>query len=510
MALPDSGQVYGTGSNSSVGTQLRTDFIKKKVLQEAAKETVFGNLASVEEMPKHFGKKLKMYHMLPMLSDANINDQGIDASGATITTERVITITHPDLYSTGNEWVDTRIVGNAIGTYNDPDSAVNNAAAAADALGATTYGYATSSAIQLASARYKAWKKLVELLGLDGSTAPNDTYAEVKALALTAGYTVTEGAAKPGTGNLYGSSKDIGYITGKLPTLTENGGLVNRVGFKRIEIEGTFANYGFMRTYTQDSLDFDTDAELDMHVHREMIFGANELVEDMLQMDILASAGVIRYGGSAVSKATISGETGSVSAVTYDDFVALALSLDTNRCPMNTTVITGDRMEDTLTINAARFMYVSPALVPTLKRMVDNFGNQALIEARHYGGQTTIMKNELGSIDNFRIIVVQEMLHWAGAGAAVSNNAGYRTTANKYDVYPMLVVGDKSFTTIGFKTGGKGSKFDIQHHKPGSPAAMGITQDPYGKIGIESIQWWYGFMVLRSERIALMLTVAEV
>jgi N4-gp56 family major capsid protein len=246
-----------------------------------------------------------------------------------------------------------------------------------------------------------------------------------------------------------------------------------------------------------------------MHVHREMIFGANELCEDMLQMDILASAGVIRYGGSATSKATISGETGSVSAVTYDDFVALALSLDTNRCPMNTTVITGDRMEDTLTINAARFMYVSPALVPTLKRMVDNFGNQALIEARHYGGQTTIMKNELGSIDNFRIIVVQEMLYWAGEGAAVSTNAGYRTTANKYDVYPMLVVGDKSFTTIGFKTGGKGSKFDIQHHKPGSPAAMGITQDPYGKIGIESIQWWYGFMVLRSERIALMLTVAE-
>lgn len=495
MALPDSGQVYGTGSNSSIGTQLRTDFIKKKVLQEAAKETVFGALASTEEMPRNFGKKLKMYHMLPMLSDANINDQGIDASGATTANEVTITIVHPDLFSTGNEWVDTRVVGNGVD--------------ATAALGATTYGYATTDAAQLASARYKAWKVLAELLGLDKSTAPNDTYAEVKALALTAGYTVTEGAAKSGAGNLYGSSKDIGYITGKLPTLTENGGLVNRVGFKRIEIEGTFANYGFMRTYTQDSLDFDTDAELDMHVHREMIFGANELYEDMLQMDILASAGVIRYGGSATSKATISGETGSVSAVTYDDFVSLALSLDTNRCPMNTTVITGDRMEDTLTINAARFMYVSPALVPTLKRMVDNFGNQALIEARHYGGQTTIMKNELGSIDNFRIIVVQEMLHWAGAGATVSTNAGYRTTGNKYDVYPMLVVGDKSFTTIGFKTGGKGSKFDIQHHKPGSPAAMGITQDPYGKIGIESIQFWYGFLVLRSERIALMLTVAE-
>lgn len=36
--------------------------------------------------------------------------------------------------------------------------------------------------------------------------------------------------ANPGYGNLYGSSKDIGKITDKLPMLTENGGRVNRVG----------------------------------------------------------------------------------------------------------------------------------------------------------------------------------------------------------------------------------------------------------------------------------------
>ena len=494
-------QVYGNGTNSSVGSQIRTDYYNKQALIEASKEEVFGKLASVDEMPRNAGKKIKRFHLLPMLSDANINDQGIDAAGASTANEATIVIKHPNLTSTGNEWVDTYVVGNGVD--------------ATAALGATSDGYASNTAAVKAGARWKAWQILVDLLGLDGSLAANDTYAEVKALALAAGYTVTENAAVAGQGNLYGSSKDVGYITGKLPTLTENGGFVNRVGFKRIEIEGTFANYGFYRSYTQDSLDFDTQEDLDMWVHKEMVKGASEIQEDLLQMDLLASAGVIRYAGSATSKATITGETGSASVVTYDDFVSLALSLDSNRCPMNTTVITGDRMEDTRTINAARFMYVSPALVPTLKRMVDNFGNQALVEVRHYANQADIMKNELGSIDNFRIIVVQEMMHWAGQGAAVSSNAGYRSSVapgsatEKYDVFPMLVVGDKSFTTIGFKQGGagKGAKFKVIHTRPGEPASL--ANDPYGKTGFESIQWWYGFMVLRPERIAMILTVAE-
>jgi N4-gp56 family major capsid protein len=63
-------------------------------------------------------------------------------------------------------------------------------------------------------------------------------------------------------GNLYGSSKDVGTISGKLPLLSETGGRVNRVGFKRKEIEGTFEKFGFFDEYTQESLDFDSDADL--------------------------------------------------------------------------------------------------------------------------------------------------------------------------------------------------------------------------------------------------------
>lgn len=44
----------------------------------------FTPLADVTSMPKHFGKTIKVYHYVPLLDDRNVNDQGLDASGATI------------------------------------------------------------------------------------------------------------------------------------------------------------------------------------------------------------------------------------------------------------------------------------------------------------------------------------------------------------------------------------------------------------------------------------------
>jgi N4-gp56 family major capsid protein len=77
-------------------------------------------------------------------------------------------------------------------------------------------------------------------------------------------------------GNLYGSSKDTGVIGTKIPTLTENGGRVNRVGFTRLQIEGDIHKRGFFTEYTQESLDFDSDAELLSHITEEALVGANE------------------------------------------------------------------------------------------------------------------------------------------------------------------------------------------------------------------------------------------
>ena len=69
---------------SSIGPQIRLDYYYKKALVDAAKEMYFGQLAEVTNMPKNMGKQIKLYHYVPLLDDRNVNDQGIDAAGATI------------------------------------------------------------------------------------------------------------------------------------------------------------------------------------------------------------------------------------------------------------------------------------------------------------------------------------------------------------------------------------------------------------------------------------------
>lgn len=380
------------GSPSSIGTQIRTDLFDKNALVEARKEQYFMALSSTINLPKNFGKKIKKFQYIPLLDDRNINDQGIDASGAVIA-----------------------------------------------------------------------------------------------------------------NGNLYGSSKDIGTITAKLPALSENGGRVNRVGFTRVELESNLQKMGFFQEYTQESLDFDSDADLYEHMSREMLSGAHEMTEDMLQIDLIntaTSSGVVKFAGNATSAATI----GADDVVTYSDLLRLSIDLDNNRTPKNTKIISGTRMTDTRTIPASRIMYIGSELQPTLEAMVDLHGNPAFIPVHKYAAGTNVMQGEVGSVGHFRIIVVPEMLKWEGAGADATGNTTHYKTGSNFDVFPMLVVGSESFSTIGFQTDGKTVKFKMMVKKPGEATAD--RDDPYGEKGFSSIKWYYGFLAERPERIALIQTAA--
>lgn len=404
---PSEGQqssIEGAGSS-----QMNTFFWLKKAIIEARKDQYFMPLSSTLDLPKHYGKEVRVYQWIPLLDDRNVNDQGIDANGVTI---------------------------------------VN--------------------------------------------------------------------------GNLYGSSRDVGTIVSKLPALTENGGRVNRVGFTRLQRKGSIHQFGVFYEFTKESMDFDSEDNVKEHLSRELMNGAVQLTEAVLQKDLLAAAGTVLFAGAATSDATITGEVTPevpgtspeipASVVSYKNLMRLDKILTDNRTPKQTKIISGSRNIDTRVISGGRVMFVSSELASTLKGMKDLFGNKAFIEPQHYADAGTLLNGEIGSVDAFRFIQVPEMLHWAGAGAPVTDNPGYHSTTvggvERYDVFPMLVVGDDSFQTIGFQTDGKTVKFSVITKMPGNETAD--RNDPYGLTGFSSIRWYYGILVKRPERIALIKTVAPI
>lgn len=387
--------INGTGAN-----QVNTVFWLRKSIVTARKLQYFTQLATVKSMPKHMGKTMTVYEYVPLLSDKNTYNQGIDAAG--------------------------------VATVN---------------------------------------------------------------------------------GNLYGSSKDIGTIVDRLPTLTENGGRVNRVGFTRLERRGSLEKLGFFTEFTAESLNFDSDDMLKEHLSRELLNGAVEMSESMLQIDLLTSAGVTVQLGNATDDDEISAEGGANAAkITYPALMRLDRILTDNLTPKNTTVITGSRYTDTRTVPAARIMYASPEMVAELMDLKNQFDEPAFIPLQKYADGGTALLGEVGAIAHFRIIEVPNMLHWAGAGAVVGTNPGFRSTTvggqNRYDVFPLLVVGDESFVTIGFQTDGKSMKFDITTKMPGKETAD--KSDPYGETGFSSIKWYYGILIMRPERIGVIKAVARI
>lgn len=388
---------YGDGTNSTTGTQFNTYEYKRKALIETAQVEYFGQLGDVETLTKNYGQKIKKYHYLPLLDDRNINDQGLDATGAVIT-----------------------------------------------------------------------------------------------------------------NGNLYGSSKDPGVISGKLPTLSETGGRVNRVGFKRVEIEGEIAQYGFFYEWSEEALNFDTDADLYSHINRESVRGAREISEDILQMDLLDAAGVVKYmGASAVSLATVA------DVITYNDLVKLGVTLDDNRCPKDTKAIKGSQDTDVINIGSARYAFIGSELIPTLMRLTDYHGDKAFVPVEKYakienGKYMNTLHGEIGSVAGFRFVVVPEMMQYKGQGVAVAsavNGSTLLSNGTKIDVYPILIVGSGSFAKINFQSSGTtNDKFKIIVRKPGTFAN---PKDPFEKIGYSSIQFWQGTMILRPEWIAKVLTAAK-
>jgi len=306
-----------------------------------------------------------------------------------------------------------------------------------------------------------------------------------------------DGTVKQTSGNAYGSSKDIGTISALTGVISETGGRVNRVGFSREVITSTLENYGFFYEFTSDDLNFDSDPKLYSHLYREAGKASGEMTEKSLMIDLIENAGIEIFAGSKTSVATVA----AGDMITLAELRTATKVLNANACPMDTQIISGSRNIDTKVVANARYAYTTDDVVTILEDTMNaTTGKHAWAYVEEYAdgakySKSNIAKGEVGKIGKLRFIEHPEMV--------IQENKG----AGNINVSPILIVGSGSFTQIGFQANGNSVKHEIICKKPGKEIAD--RQNPYGKVGFCSTNYWYGVLVERPDHIAVIWSATE-
>ena len=303
------------------------------------------------------------------------------------------------------------------------------------------------------------------------------------------------GTIKSGNGNLFGGSKDLLIQNGSFPALTEEGGIVNQVGMKRLVIEAKVSEFGFFMSFTKRSLDMDTERGLLARYSRAIGETQGDVREAQIRNSLIGASEQNRvFAGDATSVDTIGGD----DTLNFADLRMMDKALKDARSPKSTKLIDGSTKVGTTTVGKARYVYVGQEALATLEDMEHN-SKSVWTPVEDYAAAGTIAMDEIGRIGPFRFIEVEEMPRYAGQGAASAGDPdedNRYTTLGKdgtshFDVFPVLFVGSGSFATVGFE----GDVARVTTIMPKADA----HNDVYGKKGAVSISWYYGIMYLHPE-----------
>lgn len=436
-AYADAQNFYGNGVNSSRGTNNLLFYYDKKGIECATAHKIFSQLAGSKSMPQNTGKEFRITVFHPIYDRIPFND----ATWNTV----------------GSKVFDDKFLKN--GYISDRDLAdVNDM-----------------------------------IYGTDG-----------------AGYTA-------------GTYTNNGY------RLLEGELAANKVTVKTSTLSAKLDKFGAMIDFTDEATLFD-DAVTTMRYRAQLGDFLGQLYDDLCQLDLIATPNVM-FAGVATSKATLGAGIGKGEVatgrntnaiedsyrVTYEMLQKMANRLYKFRVPKKTKIYTGSTNVGTTPIRPAYIAIVGPQLRMDIENVVrgpnDNNLKYPFISAEKYASQTTLLDGEFGMMGDFRFVCAEKMVKFAGSGALVNENAtaskadeyvgqlSYSNvkkvnggTEDRFDVYPMLVVGEDAFSTIGLIGRDRiewGSK---------SPKERD-SLDPYGEYGYFSGKFFYASIITRPERV---------
>ncbi len=443
---------FNTGvlTSTTIDRQFTPEFVTKAVVEVPKRKRIFSVRADRYTMPKNSGDKLSREVSYGMLDKRVLIDGGVDASTATILRDVYYVV------PTGSKDI-----------------------LAATAIFDTKDYFATGT--------YATWE-LARAAAKAAATADAGVGEEIVS----------------GSGGMVNGEASYAAAQSALMTMPEEGGVVNLLTHYSKMVTANLTFHGIGHKFSMRSVDLDSRKGLIARKLQYMADAVLDLKEMQVRRDLIAASHVnaIICNAAANPATDTTAEIDGLDVLTYTALEVLEQYLLNNDVPMDTDILMGVDLVDTKTVSDAWIVYVNTEVLPTLRAMTGPGGVLVWTPKEQYAAGTELLDGEQGKIGQFRFVTVKDMEREYGAGVAVAGvadgsnaatqAAAYKTNG-KYDVFTALVVGDDSFSIVGFGSNSTSASYI-------APTAD-VHNDMHAQMAGIAANWSYGFLNYRPERI---------
>lgn len=233
-----------------------------------------------------------------------------------------------------------------------------------------------------------------------------------------------------------------------------------------------------------------TDKTVDLYeddIPKEMIAQVGErvgLISEMVRYGVLKGCTNQFYGGTGTTRATVNGP------VTLNLLRKIARSLKANHADMIRSALAPSADYATAPVEACYLVFGHTDLESDF-RDLPGFKHVA-----EYGTRKVVNEYEIGSVENFRIILSPDLPAIQDGGAAIGSTGLYSTSGSNIDVYPFVLTGKDAWGQVMLR--GQDSL------KPTYlPPGQQDKNDPLGQRGYIGTTWYGQSVVLNDGWMAI-------
>ena len=242
------------------------------------------------------------------------------------------------------------------------------------------------------------------------------------------------------------------------------------------DVTGVLQQYGALYSFTDKTADLyedDVPAEMKKQLGERM-----GLLKEMITWGELKSGTNVFYGGTGTSVQTVNGE------VTVNVLRKISRNLQSNHAKRITSILDASPKFATAPVEAG-YVIIGHTDLEASFRELPGFKHVA-----EYGNRKVMSEHELGSIENFRVILSPELAATANAATSItaSTYGLYTTGGTNPDVYKAVVLAEDAFGSLALRGS---SSLDISV----IPAGQKDKNDPLGQRGYIGAKF-YGSTVL--------------